>query len=146
MGGAKWTRRDHRRAGAGEAGDALDAGGLQRFCPAHRRQKGGEATRQPRRARPWGAQQEGMMGRTPASRSPSPLSLHVWVPVIADLRSGEGSRLPTCCAACAVPAGVPYASHAPTGTPPLSGLPRSCRDDPPRRVAVLPPLSPLARR
>jgi hypothetical protein len=37
-----------------QAGDAMDAGGLQRFRQAHGRQDGGEPPRQPRRARPGG--------------------------------------------------------------------------------------------
>jgi hypothetical protein len=43
MGGATRACGDDGGAGAGEAGDAMDAGGLQRFGQAHRRQDGGQA-------------------------------------------------------------------------------------------------------
>ena len=36
----KWTRADERHAVAGEAGDAMDAGGFNRFGQGHRRQDG----------------------------------------------------------------------------------------------------------
>jgi hypothetical protein len=42
MGGLTWARRDAGRAVAGEAGDALDACGLEGFGEGHIRQDGGE--------------------------------------------------------------------------------------------------------
>jgi hypothetical protein len=45
MGGPKGPDRDQRRARAGEAGDAMHAGGLEGFGQAHRRQDGGEPAR-----------------------------------------------------------------------------------------------------
>jgi hypothetical protein len=55
--GAKRPGRHQRRAVARQAGDAVDAGGLERFCQSHGRQDGGEAPRQPRRARPRGTKE-----------------------------------------------------------------------------------------
>jgi hypothetical protein len=56
---------------AGEAGDTMDACRLNGFGQGHRRQDGGEPACQHQRARPRGAQQEEVMGRTPASRLPA---------------------------------------------------------------------------
>jgi hypothetical protein len=72
MRGAKRAGRDQRRAGAGAASDAVEARGLEGLGQAHRRQEGGEPPRQPRRARPRGAEHEEIMNRTPASASLSP--------------------------------------------------------------------------
>jgi hypothetical protein len=52
VGGAERTRGDDSGPPPGEAGDAMDAGGLPRVRQARRRQEGGEAPRQLRRARP----------------------------------------------------------------------------------------------
>jgi hypothetical protein len=49
---AKWAGRHQRRAVAGEAGDAVDARGLDGFSQDHRRQDGGEPPGQHRLARP----------------------------------------------------------------------------------------------
>jgi hypothetical protein len=57
MGGPTGAHGDQGGAGAGEAGDAVEAGGLEGFGPRHGRQDGGEPVRQPRLARPGGAQQ-----------------------------------------------------------------------------------------
>ncbi len=62
--GPERARGDEGGAPTGEAGDAMDAGGLQGFCQAHRRQDGGEAPSQPRPARPLGAQKQEMIVRT----------------------------------------------------------------------------------
>jgi hypothetical protein len=45
MGGPKGVGRDDRSAGAGEAGDTMDAGGLEGFGQGHWWQDGGEMTR-----------------------------------------------------------------------------------------------------
>jgi hypothetical protein len=55
MRGAKRARGDQGGAGAGQAGDAVDAGGLQGFGQGHGGQDGGEPVRQHRLARPGGA-------------------------------------------------------------------------------------------
>jgi hypothetical protein len=39
------ARRDHRRAGPGEAGDTMDTRGLEGLGEGHRRQHGGESSR-----------------------------------------------------------------------------------------------------
>jgi hypothetical protein len=49
MGHAKRVGRDQRGAVAGEAGDAVDARGLDRFGQGHRQQEGRETSGQPRR-------------------------------------------------------------------------------------------------
>jgi hypothetical protein len=72
MGGAARAGGDQGRAVAGEAGDAMDARGLQGLRQGQRRQDGGEPAGQPRRARPRGAEERGMV-RTPAFASVSPL-------------------------------------------------------------------------
>ena len=54
VGDAKGARSDHGGAGAGEAGDAVDAGGLTGFGQGQRRQGGGEPPGPHRRARPGG--------------------------------------------------------------------------------------------
>src|SRR6266540_3156337 len=53
----------------GQAGDAMEAGGLQRCRQAHRRREGGEATPQPRLACPWGAEEQEVIYSMPASPS-----------------------------------------------------------------------------
>src|SRR5262245_42416751 len=78
MGGAKRPGRDEHRAGAGEPGDAVDARGLKGLGESHRRQDGGEAPRQHRFARPRGAQEADVVGRTPASRSALPRLQSEW--------------------------------------------------------------------
>jgi hypothetical protein len=70
VGGSEGARGDDGGAVAGQAGDARDAGGLQRCRPAHRRQEGDEASRQPRLPCPGGAEEQDVMDRTPASPSP----------------------------------------------------------------------------
>ena len=49
---AKRAGRDHGRAAAGEAGDAVNPRGLNGLGEGHRRQDGGESAGQHRRARP----------------------------------------------------------------------------------------------
>jgi hypothetical protein len=66
MGGEKRPRRDQRRAVAGEAGDAVDAGGFDGFGEGHCRRDGGEPARQPQLARPGRTEHEQIMGRMPA--------------------------------------------------------------------------------
>jgi hypothetical protein len=51
MGGATRACGDDGGAGAGEAGDAMDAGGLDGFGQRHGRQDGGETTGEHRLAR-----------------------------------------------------------------------------------------------
>ena len=70
VGRATRARRDPRRAVASEAGDAVDTRGLNGLREGHRRQDGGEAACEHRLARPWGAEQEQIMVRTPAFVSP----------------------------------------------------------------------------
>ena len=70
MGGATRAGGDPRRAVAGEARDTVDPRGLNRLGEGHRRQDGGEPPRQHRLARTRGAEQEDIMGRTPAFPSP----------------------------------------------------------------------------
>jgi hypothetical protein len=57
---------DQCGAVAGEARDAVDTRGLNGFGEGHRRQNGGEAAHQPRRARSGWAEQQQIMVRTPA--------------------------------------------------------------------------------
>ena len=66
MRGAKRTRGDQGRAVAGEAGDAMDSGGLQGFGEGHRWYNRGETAGQHRLARARRAEQEDVVGRTPA--------------------------------------------------------------------------------
>ncbi len=54
MRGAEGAGGDDGGTPTRQASDAMDAGGLQGFHQAHRRQDGGQAPRQPRRARSWG--------------------------------------------------------------------------------------------
>jgi hypothetical protein len=70
-GGATRARDDDGGAGAGAAGDAMHAHGLQRVDQMHRRQNGGQPARQPRLPHPQWPQEEHMMLRTP------PLSSHL---------------------------------------------------------------------
>jgi hypothetical protein len=72
VGRATRAGRDPRRAVAGEASDAVDTCGLKGLGESHRRQDGGEPPGEHRRARPRGAEQEDIMGRTPASASACP--------------------------------------------------------------------------
>ena len=60
VGRAKRAGRDQRRAVAGEAGDTMDARGLNGFGEGHRRQDGGESAGQPSTCPP----QEGRGGGT----------------------------------------------------------------------------------
>ena len=70
MGGAQRPDRDPRRAVTGEAGDTVDADGLDGFGQAHRRQDGGEPPRQHRLPHPRRAEEEDVVGTTPTSCSP----------------------------------------------------------------------------
>ena len=81
VGRATRAGRDQRRAVAGEARDAVDTRGLNGLGEGHRRQDGGEPPGQHRLARPWGTQEEDVMGRTPASRSP----WHVPLDMVIDM-------------------------------------------------------------
>jgi hypothetical protein len=54
VGGLERAGGDDGGAPTRQASDAREAGGLQRFRQAHRRQHGGKAARQHRRARPGG--------------------------------------------------------------------------------------------
>jgi hypothetical protein len=58
VGRAKRAGRDPRRAGAGEAGDAVDACGLKGLSEGHRWQEGGEASGQHRLVHPQTAEKE----------------------------------------------------------------------------------------
>jgi hypothetical protein len=53
--GPERARGDYGGAPTRQASDAMDAGGLPRCRQAHGRQNGGQAPRQPQRARPGGA-------------------------------------------------------------------------------------------
>ena len=53
VGRATRAGRDQRRVVVGEAGDAVNPRGLKGLSERHRRQDGGEAAGQHRRARPW---------------------------------------------------------------------------------------------
>jgi hypothetical protein len=68
---------DHGRAPTGEAGDARDAGHVEGFGHAHRRQDGRQAARQPRCPRARRTQEKDVGVRMPASRSalPQPVRL-----------------------------------------------------------------------
>jgi hypothetical protein len=76
MGGATRLRGHKGRAPAGQAGNAMDARGVDRLGQSHLRQDRREAARQPRGPRPRGTQQEDVMVKTPASASPAPPALH----------------------------------------------------------------------
>jgi hypothetical protein len=73
--GTTWVRCDQCGAVAGEASDVMDARGLNRLGQGHRRQNSGQPPGQHRLARPRGAQQQDVVGRTPASRLASPVPL-----------------------------------------------------------------------
>jgi hypothetical protein len=75
MGGAKRASRHQRGAVAGEAGNTMDACGLNGFGQGHRRQDGGESPCQHRLASPRGAEQEDVVVTTPASALPSTVRL-----------------------------------------------------------------------
>src|SRR5262245_56561841 len=68
-------RGDDGGASAGEASDAVDTRGLNGLSEARRRQDGGEAACQHRRARARGTEEKEIMGRTPASASVAPSTL-----------------------------------------------------------------------
>jgi hypothetical protein len=74
MGGVKRPGRDQHRAIAREAGNAMDARGVEALSAGHCRQDGGEPPGQPPCAGPRGAKQQDGMGTTPASASGSPLT------------------------------------------------------------------------
>src|SRR5262245_26029444 len=71
MRGAERSGRDQGGAIAGEAGDAVEAGGLNGLGEGHRREDGGEPAGQPRLPRPRRAQEENVVGTTPAFGSVS---------------------------------------------------------------------------
>jgi hypothetical protein len=75
VGGATRPRGHQGRARAGEAGDAMDARGLDGLGQGQRRQDGGEPPRQPRLARPRRAEHQDVMVKTPAG--PSALRGHL---------------------------------------------------------------------
>jgi hypothetical protein len=58
VGGATRAGRDPRRAGAGEAGDAVDTPGLKGFGEGHCRQDGGDRPPRTRLVRPQTAEKE----------------------------------------------------------------------------------------
>src|SRR5215510_9938033 len=60
------------RTAGGKAGHTMDAGGHQCLRPAHRRQGGGEAARQPRLRCPRWPQEQDIMDTMPTSRSALP--------------------------------------------------------------------------
>jgi hypothetical protein len=69
MGGATQAGRHHRRAGARETRDAMDARGLNGLSQGHGRRDHGESPSQPRLARPRGAEQEDARATMFACRS-----------------------------------------------------------------------------
>ena len=79
---------------AGEAGDGVHARGLERV-ERHRRQEGGEAPGQHDFARPRGAEEEHIMGRTPAYHFASPVPLGMPMDPLMNLLArqahGQGS-------------------------------------------------------
>jgi len=95
VGGPEGARRHDGGAPPRQAGDARDAGGLLRSRPAQRQQDGGEATRQPRRARPRRPDEQDVGDRTPVSPSASgpPLSVATAMPT-PRLIAISGRRLP----------------------------------------------------
>jgi hypothetical protein len=116
---------DQRRAGAGEAGDAMDAGGLKGFGQDHGQQDGRQPPRQPRCPRPRRAQQQDVGVRTPASRSAALQHRRTHVGWMARPRSRAGrSRGATPRAAawdlrrwrCRGGAGRPHVGPYPQGT------------------------------
>ena len=64
--GATRPRGDQGGAGAGAAGDARDAGGVEGFGEGHRGQDGGQPAGQPRLPRSGWTQEEHILGTTPA--------------------------------------------------------------------------------
>jgi hypothetical protein len=82
MRGAEGAGGDDGGTPPGEAGDAMDTGGLQRFRQARRHQEGGEAPRQPRRARPRKLEQQDIMDTMPASHFVSPSLPHLRMIII----------------------------------------------------------------
>jgi hypothetical protein len=86
--------RDQRRAVAGEAGDAVDARGLDGLSEGHRRPEGGEPPGQHGRGRPSGAEQEEVLVSTPADRSASRLSCEAQRTVRPRPPSRAGRRRP----------------------------------------------------
>ncbi len=64
-GGATRPRRDHGHANAGEAGDTMHAGGLQRFGEAHLQQHGGQPARQHRRPHARSSPEQRSLNRSP---------------------------------------------------------------------------------
>jgi hypothetical protein len=77
VGGATRARRHQRGAAAGEAGDTMDACGLNGFGQGHRRQDGGQSPGQHRLASPRRAEQEDVGITTPAYHFASPMSLRM---------------------------------------------------------------------
>jgi hypothetical protein len=96
VGRAKRAGRDPRRAGAGEAGDAVNTRGFNGLGEGHRRQDGGESAGQHRLARPWGTKEEDVVVRMPAFGSALPACLEgvpEWWPLVAaigSLMAGSG--------------------------------------------------------
>jgi hypothetical protein len=64
VGRATRAGRDPRRAGAGEAGNAVDTRGLNGLGERHAWQEGGEPPSQHGRARPWRTKEEDIMAAT----------------------------------------------------------------------------------
>jgi hypothetical protein len=64
---AKGPGGDQACAVTRETGDTVDLRGLNGLGAGHGRQDGGQPARQPRRARPWMAEQEEVMVKAPAS-------------------------------------------------------------------------------
>jgi hypothetical protein len=75
MGGAKRASRHQRGAVAGEAGDTMDACGLNGFGQSQRRQDGGESPCQPRRASPRRAKEAEVTVNIPTSPAVSRVML-----------------------------------------------------------------------
>jgi len=69
VGGPERARGDEGGVPTRQAVDAMETGGLQRVRQAPRRQDGGQAARQPRRAGSWGAEEQEMMDTMPTSCS-----------------------------------------------------------------------------
>jgi hypothetical protein len=91
-GGVAQSGSDERGAVAGELGNTVDARDLNGLGEGHRRQDGGEAAGSHRLARPRRFQEQDVMGRTPAWRSPSPLAL-----AGADEAAADGRRMGRLC-------------------------------------------------
>ena len=85
VGCAKWAGHDQRRAVASKASDTVEARGLDGLSEGHGRQDGCEPPCEHRFARPRRAEQQDIVGRTPAFVSALPEPPRVQVVAVVDL-------------------------------------------------------------